>query len=47
MEHTAFYQCPSGDFTCPYWTPSGCTLEDPAHDCDDYVFYRAGDSEEN
>ena len=32
-------QCPTGDFSCPYWTPSGCTLEDPARQCDDYMFF--------
>ena len=39
--------CPSGDFDCPYWTESGhCTLEDPAHECDDYMFY-AGTGEDD
>ena len=32
--------CPSNDFGCPYWAESGnCTLEDPAHNCDDYIYY--------
>ena len=38
--------CPSGDFGCPYWTESGhCTLEDPAHNCDDYMYYNGVDTE--
>lgn len=32
--------CPSNDFGCPHWTESGrCTLKDPAHECDDYMYY--------
>ena len=37
--------CPSGDFGCPYWTESGCTLEDLAHNCDDYMYYNGVDAE--
>ena len=38
--------CPSGDFGCPYWTESGrCALEDPAHNCDDYIFYVGAEDE--
>ena len=32
--------CPSGDFGCPHYAESGhCTLDDPAHECDDYMYY--------
>ena len=33
--------CPSGDFGCPHFcAESGaCTLDDPAHECDDYQYY--------
>ena len=32
--------CPSNDIGCPYYTESGCcTLDDPAHECDDYQYY--------
>ena len=38
--------CPSNDFGCPHWTESGhCTLEDPAHNCDDYMYYNGVDTE--
>lgn len=31
------YVCPSGDFTCPYWSQGFCTIGDPKEDCDDYA----------
>ena len=39
--------CPSGDFGCPhYQEESGhCTLEDPARNCDDYMYYNGVDAE--
>lgn len=47
MNGSVLPQCPSGDFSCPYWTRSGCKLEDPAHECDDYMFYHSGDDDED
>lgn len=26
--------CPSGDWTCPYFVPNGCTLEGCREECD-------------
>lgn len=32
--------CPSSDVGCPHYAESGhCTLDDPAHECDDYMYY--------
>lgn len=34
-------QCPSSDFGCPYYQEDTgcCALDDPAHQCDDYMYY--------
>ena len=39
--------CPSGDFGCPYYQEESghYTLEDPAHNCDDYIYYNGADGE--
>ena len=33
--------CPSNDFECPYYCDESgcCTLDTPAHECDDYQYY--------
>lgn len=46
MDEGTLPVCLAGDFGCPYWTESGhCTLGDPAHECDDYMFYAGVDDE--
>lgn len=44
------HQCPSGDFGCPHYNYDGetetCELEDPAHECDDYMYYMGCEDEE-
>ena len=44
-------QCPSGDFGCPHYNYDGesetCELEDPAHECDDYMYYMGCEEEED
>lgn len=45
-ENAPRFLCPSGDLDCPHWTESGhCTLKDPAHECDDYMYYNGVDDE--
>ena len=41
------HQCPSGDFGCPHYDEDtgACTLEDPAHECDDYMYYMGCEEE--
>lgn len=28
--------CPAGDWTCPYFVPNGCTLENCREECDEW-----------